>query len=213
VSQPKKEPAEILEEHGPFPGIDNVRGVTFDGENAWIAGGDRLQAIGPGGKAGKTLAVRADAGTAYDGKHFFQIAEGEIRKIDPASGAILGVVPAPPNTSYAGLTWAEGALWVAVYGERKILKLDPRTGAVLRTLRSDRLVTGVTFAEGELWHATLEDGVSDLRRLDPESGAVIESLAMPAGSVVSGLEYAGGDRFYAGGARSGRLRVVRRPKR
>ncbi len=36
---------------------------------------------------------------------------------------------------------------------------------------------------------------------------------MPPGVFVSGLESNGGDRFFCGGATSGKVRAVRRPKR
>jgi hypothetical protein len=205
--------AELLSHYGPFPGIDRIHGVTYDGNDAWIAGGDRLQAIAPDGTPGRALAVRAEAGTAFDGRHLYQIAGGEIQKVDPATGEVVSVIPAPPNTDYTGLTWAEGALWVAEYQGRRIHKLDPDTGRVLRTVQSNRLVTGVTFAEGELWHGAIEAGRGEIRRVDPASGEVLESLALPEGAFVSGLEYDGQDRFYAGGGPSGRLMVIRRPKR
>jgi streptogramin lyase len=204
--------AEVVAEYGPFPGIDQIHGVTHDGRNAWIAVGDRLQAVAPDGTLGRTIPVRASAGSAFDGTHFYQIADGRIQTVDPATGEVLAVVPAPPNADYAGLTWAEGALWVAQYQGRRILKIDPATGRVLRTVQSDRLVTGVTFAGGELWHGAIEAGHAELRRVDPDSGEVRQSLAMPGGAYVSGLEYDGDSRFYAGGGKSGRLRVVRRPK-
>jgi streptogramin lyase len=205
--------AEVLAEYGPFPGIDHIHGVTYDGHDAWIAVGDRLQAVAPDGTIGRSLPVRAHAGTAFDGRHFYQIADGRIQKVDPATGDVLAIVPAPPDADYAGLTWAEGALWVAQYQGRRILKIDPDTGRVLRTVQSDRLVTGVTFADGDLWHGATEAGQGELRRVDPGSGEVLEALGMPGGAYVSGLEYDGESRFYAGGGRSGRLRVVRRPKR
>jgi sugar lactone lactonase YvrE len=208
-----KREAEILSEYGPFPGIDHVHGVTHDGRNAWIAAGNRLQAIGPDGTPGRALPVRAEAGTAFDGRYLYQIAGGKIQKVDLATGEVVAVVATPANTDYAGLTWAEGALWVAEYQGRRIHKLDPETGRVLRTVQSDRLVTGVTFAESELWHGAIEAGKAEIRRVDPSSGEVLESLTLPEGTFVSGLEYDGRSRFYAGGGRSGRLRVIRRPKR
>jgi streptogramin lyase len=213
VTEKKKtKQAEVLAEYGPFPGVDQIHGVTHDGRDAWIAVGERLQAVAPDGTVGRFLSVRADAGTAFDGLHFYQIADGKIRKVDPATGEVLAIVPAPPSADYAGLTWAEGALWVAQYQGRCILKIDAETGRVLRTVQSDRLVTGVTFADGDLWHGAIEAGEGELRRVDPNSGEVLEALAMPGGSYVSGLEYDGESRFYAGGGRSARLRVVRRPK-
>jgi outer membrane protein assembly factor BamB len=203
--------AEVLADYG-FPGVERVHGVTFDGKYAWIALGDRLQAVAPDGSLGRAISLRAEAGSAFDGRYFYQIAAGKIQKVDPATGAVVAIVPAPPDVDYAGLTWAEGALWVGQYKGRCILKIDPETGRVLRTVRSDRLVTGVTFAEGDLWHGALEGECAELRRIDSTSGEVLEALALPD-AFVSGLEYDGHDRFYAGGGKSGRLRVIRRPKR
>jgi outer membrane protein assembly factor BamB len=203
--------AEILAEYT-FPGIERVHGVTYDGKDVWIALGDRLQAVAPDGTLGRAIPVRAEAGSAFDGRYFYQIAAGKIQKVDPATGAVVAMVPAPPDTDYAGLTWAEGALWVGQYKGRCILRIDPETGRVLRTVRSDRLVTGVTFADGELWHGAMDEDRAELRRVDPSSGEVLEALVMPD-AFVSGLEHDGEDRFYVGGGKSGRLRVIRRPKR
>jgi glutamine cyclotransferase len=210
----KKSAAEVIRELGPFPGIEGVHGVTYDGENVWFASGDRLNAIDPhSGKQLRSFEVAAHAGTAFDGKHLFQIAENRIHKIDPTSGRVLASIPAPGNGSDSGLTWAEGSLWVGHYRERKIHQVDPETGKVLRTIESNRFVTGVTWVDGELWHATWEGDESELRRVDPQSGKVLESLTMPQGTFISGLESDGGEQFFCGGARSGKLRTVRRPKR
>ena len=46
-----------------------------------------------------------------------------------------------------------------------------------------------------------------------DTGEVLESLDMPPGVGVSGLESDGGDRFFCGGGKSGTVRAVRRPKR
>jgi hypothetical protein len=65
----------------------------------------------------------------------------------------------------------------------------------------------------ELWHATWEGDESDLRRVDPRTGEVLERLEMPPGVSVSGLESDGADLFFCGGGSSGKVRTVRRPKR
>jgi glutamine cyclotransferase len=206
--------AEIVREYGPFPDAENVGGVTFDGEHVWFAAGGRLNALDPAsGEIARTIDVAAHAGTAFDGEHLFQIAEDRIRKIDPKTGRVLATIPAPGGGGDSGLAWAEGTLWVGQYRERKIHQVDPETGAILRTIESNRFVTGVTWTDGELWHATWEGDESDLRRIDPASGAVLERLDMPPGVFVSGLESDGGDRFYCGGGRSGTVRAVRRPRR
>jgi glutamine cyclotransferase len=208
-------PAEIVREYGPFADTANVGGVTYDGKDVWFASGDRLQSFDPkSGRAGRALPVRAEAGTAYDGRYLYQLAGNTIQKVDPQSGAVVATVPAPPGGGDAGLTWAEGTLWLGKHRDRKIHQLDPETGKVLRTLESARFVTGVTFVGSDLWHATWENGESDIRRVDRESGAVLERIAMPEGTFVSGLESnAEDDVFYCGGGTSGKVRAVRRPKK
>ncbi|HMA32453.1 MAG TPA: glutamine cyclotransferase [Casimicrobiaceae bacterium] len=210
----KRSTATILREYGPFPGVAQVGGVTYDGRQVWFASGDRLNAFDPAsGEALRSLDVAAHAGTAFDGQHLFQIVEDRIRKIDPTSGRVLAEIPAPGGGADSGLAWAEGTLWVGQYRERKIHQVDPETGAILRTLASNRFVTGVTWVDGELWHGTWEGDESDLRRVDPRTGEVLEQLEMPPGTAVSGLESDGGDRFFCGGGNSGKIRAVRRPAR
>jgi glutamine cyclotransferase len=206
--------AEIVREYGPFPGVEQVHGVTYDGERVWFATGGNVTALDPSsGKTLRAIDVAAHAGTAFDGRHLFQIAENQIRKIDPESGRVLTTIPAPGGGGDSGLTWAEGTLWVGQYRDRKIHQVDPETGRILRTIESNRFVTGVTWVEGELWHATWEADESELRRLDPRTGEVLEQIEMPSGVGISGLESDGRDRFYCGGGKSGKVRAVRRPKR
>ena len=206
--------AEIIREYGPFPGCDHVHGVSYDGQNVWFAAGETLNAFDPGsGKAVRSIDVAAHAGTAFDGRHLFQIAENRIQKIDPQTGQVLATIPAPGGGSDSGLAWAEGTLWVGQYRNRKIYQIDPETGAILRTIESNRFVTGVTWVDGELWHATWEGDESDLRRIDPGSGEVLESVEMPRGAGISGLESNGHDQFFCGGGKSGKIRAVRRPRR
>ena len=210
----KRSTANIISEHGPFPGVTNVHGLTYDGKQVWFAAGDKLMALDPeSGETGRTIDVPAHAGTAFDGEHLFQIAEDRIQKIDPTTGRILASIPAPGGGGDSGMAWAEGSLWVGQYQSRKIHQVDPDTGAILRTIESNRFVTGVTWVDGELWHATLENDMSELRHVDAQTGEVLESLEMPAGARVSGMESDGGDRFFCGGGNKGTVRTVRRPRR
>jgi len=206
--------AEILREYGPFPGADTVHGVAYDGQHVWLAAGEKLIAFDPAsGEALRSIDGAAHAGSAYDGEHLFQLAEGRIRKIDLKTGRVLATIPAPGGGNDSGLAWAEGTLWVGQYRERKIHQVDPETGAILRTIESNRFVTGVTWVDGDLWHGTWEDDESELRRIEPRTGKVLERVEMPPGVNVSGLDSDGGDRFFCGGGGSGKVRVVRRPKR
>jgi sugar lactone lactonase YvrE len=208
----KKTSATLLKEYGPFPGVTQVGGVTFDGASIWIAAGDRLNAIDPAsGEVVKSLELPAHAGTAFDGRHLYQIAGDRIHKVDPATGKVLSSIPTPEGGA-SGMAWAEGRLWVGQHRKRMIHQIDPTTGEILRTLHSDRFVTGVTWVEGELWHGTWENDESEVRRVDAESGEVLEALELPKGIGVSGLESDGGERFFCGGGSSGKVRVIRRPE-
>jgi glutamine cyclotransferase len=205
--------ADVVREYGPFPGVDHVHGVTYDGQRVWFAAGDKLSAFDPAsGKVVRSIDVAAHAGTAFDGQHLFQLAEDRIQKIDPKTGRVLATIPAPGGGADSGLAWAEGTLWVGQYRERTIHQIDPDTGRILRSIKADRFVTGVTWVDGELWHGTWEGDESELRRVDPRTGEVLERLEMPIGVNVSGLESDGGDQFFCGGGKTGKVRLVRRPR-
>jgi glutamine cyclotransferase len=207
----RRSTAQIIREYGPFPGVDSVYGVTYDGQCVWFAGGDKLSGFDPtSGETLRSIDAGADAGTAFDGQHLFQLYEGHIQKIDPKTGRVLATIPAPAGGGHSGLTWAEGTLWIGQ--GRKIHQIDPDSGAILRTIESNRFVTGVTWIDGELWHGTWEDDEIDLRRVDPQTGEVLETLEMPPGVDITGLESDGADQFFCGGGKSRKVRVVRRPK-
>jgi glutamine cyclotransferase len=206
--------AEIVREYGPFPDAGHVHGVTYDGHCVWFAAGHALKSFDPAsGDLRRSLAVASDAGTAFDGRHFFQLAADVIQKIDPETGRVLSTIPAPGKGRDSGLTWAEGTLWVGQYRDRKIHQIDPETGKILRTIESNRFVTGVTWVDGELWHGSWEGDQSEIRRVDPDNGEVLARLSLPQGIAVTGLESDGGDTFFCGGGSSGKVRAVRRPKR
>jgi glutamine cyclotransferase len=208
------QPAEIVREYGPFAGVRHVSGVSFDGRRVWFGAGETLRSFDPAtGESSGSLDVASDAGTAFDGRYLYQIAEDRIQKVDPATGTVVSTIPAPGGGRDSGLAWAEGTLWVGQYRDRKIHQIDPATGAILRTIESNRFVTGVTWVDGELWHGTWEGSESDIRRIDPQTGAVLTRLTMPEGTEVSGLESDQGDLFYVGSGSSGRVRAVRRPRK
>lgn len=204
--------AEIVREYGPFEGVEAVHGVTWDGGRVWAATGRALIAIDPAsGDVVHTLAHAGDAGMAFDGTHLYQIVGSYIKKIDPESGQVAASIRVPGEGQVSGLAWAEGSLWVGEYQDRKIHQINPDTGAVIRTMESNRFVTGITWVDGELWHGTWEDEESDIRRVAPDSAAVLERLVMPQGTGVSGLESDGAGVFYCGAGADGRIRAVRRP--
>src|SRR5262245_12408147 len=100
----RRSTAEIVREYGPFAGVENVGGVTYDGEHVWFAAGDSLKALDPvSGKTLRAIHVAAHAGTAFDGRHLFQLAEDRIQKIDPKTGRVLATIPAPGGGGDSGL--------------------------------------------------------------------------------------------------------------
>lgn len=205
--------AEVLREYGPFPGVDAVHGVTFDGRLIWFASGERLNALDPdSGEIVRSVEIAAHAGTACDGERLFQLAGDRIVKIDLKTGQVLGSIPAPGAGGDSGMAWAEGFLWVGQYRDRKIHCVNPETGSVLRTIACDRFVTGVSWSDGGLWHGADGGESVSLRRVSPDTGEALEEVEMPAGVYVSGLEADGQGRFLCGGGQSGKLRAVR-PRR
>jgi glutamine cyclotransferase len=179
----KRTAANIVREYGPFPGVTDVHGVSYDGANVWIATGKTLNAVDPdSGKTVRAIEVPAHAGTAFDGQHLFQIAGDRIQKVDPKTGDVVATVPTPDGGA-SGMAWAEGTLWVAQYRNRKIHQVDPQTGAILRTIESNRFVTGVTWVGDELWHGTWEADQSELRHMTQKQARFwSSSICRPASS-------------------------------
>ena len=162
----------------------------------------------------RSIDVAAHAGTAFDGKHLFQIAEDVIQKIDPEDRPRARHHPGARQwRRFRPRLGRRVALGRRISRRARSIRSTPRPGKILRTIESNRFVTGVTWVDGELWHGTWEGDESDVRRIDPETGEVLEKLDMPAGMGVSGLESDGGDRLFCGGGNSGKVRAIRRPGR
>jgi hypothetical protein len=201
--------AEIVREYGPF-GEGGVHGVTFDGKLVWFARDNELVAFDPDSeKVVRRLSVPADAGTAFDGEHLYQLAGGDILVIEPADGRIVRKIPAPGKGGASGMAWADGYLWIGEYRAAKIHQVDAKTGEIVKTLTSDRFVTGVSCVDGALWHGVSGgDQPCELRRLAPD-GTVAEALAVEGASQVAGVESNGKGAFWCGGE-AGKLRLVAR---
>lgn len=200
--------AEIVRQYRPLDDGE-IHGVTFDGKLVWFARDDELVAFDPEEErvVRRFEIARAEAGTAYDGEHLYQIAGGEILVIDPQTGAIVRRLPAPGQGGSSGLAYADGHLWVGQYRASRIHKIDAKTGALVKTLTSDRFVTGVSCVDGALWHATSGDGKTpELRRLGVD-GSVEETLEVSVESI-HGMERTPDGEFWCAG-NEGRLRRVR----
>jgi hypothetical protein len=108
------------------------------------------------------------------------------------------------------MAWADGYLFIGQFRESRIHQVDAKTGEVLKTLTSDRYVTGVSCVDGAVWHAASFDGKPcELRRVTAD-GTVAESLRVPV-SAISGMEGTRDGDFWCGGEK-GTLRLVRRKR-
>src|SRR5215471_18420874 len=118
--------AEIVREYGPFPGVDSVAGVTYDGQQVWFAAGDKLSALDPAsGQTVRSIDVAAHAGTAFDGKHLFQITDDRIQKIDPQTGRVLATIPVP---SALGSRGPKGRFGLRNMSTGRSIKSIPKPG-------------------------------------------------------------------------------------
>jgi sugar lactone lactonase YvrE len=209
----RTEDAEIAREYVPFEGgKGGVHGVTFDGKLVWFARDDEVVAFDPATeRVVKRLPVpSANAGTAFDGKHLYQLAKGEIVVLDPSDGRVVRRFRAPEDGNCSGMAWADGYLFIGQYHESRIHKMDAKTGEVVKTLTSDRFVTGVSCVDGALWHGASDGGKpNELRRLAAD-GSVEETLRVPVAHI-AGVERTGDDEFWCGGEK-GTLRLVRRKR-
>lgn len=188
-----------------------VHGVTYDGKLVWYASNEGIIGVDPDAeKVVRRLDVRADAGTAFDGTHLYQIADAKILVVDVNDGRVVRELPAPGKSGNSGLAYADGFLFVGDHKDGRIHKIDAKTGEVAKTLASDRWVTGVSFVDGALWHATDQEGpgTPEIRRI-AEDGTVEEVLEVTGVRYISGLEGDGKGGFWCGGE-DGKLRHVSR---
>jgi outer membrane protein assembly factor BamB len=207
------EDAEVAREYVPFPDAGAVHGVTFDGKLVWFARNDEVVAFDPvSERVVRQIAIpAANAGTAFDGEYLYQLAKGEVVVIDPSDGRVVRRFSAPADGMASGMAWADGYLFIGQFRESRIHKVDPKTGEVVKTLTSDRFVTGVSCVDGVLWHGASNDGQPcELRRLAGD-GTVEERLRVPVRSI-AGVERTRDGEFWCGG-NDGSLRLVRRKRR
>lgn len=208
---PPRGAAEVAREYVPIDDTP-IHGVTFDGKLVWFAREGEVVGFDPDANAVvRRFAVPlAGAGTAFDGEHLYQLAKDEIVVLRPSDGQIVRKLPAPGNGTSSGMAWGDGYLWIGQYSASKIHKVDPKNGEIVRTFSSDRFVTGVSFSDGNLWHAVSgNEEPPELRRLAAD-GTVEETLDVPV-PFIAGMERTRDGDFWCAGEK-GHLRRVRRKR-
>ncbi|MBI4952238.1 MAG: hypothetical protein HY908_09400 [Myxococcales bacterium] len=103
-------------------------------------------------------------------------------RVDPASQAVLGYFDAPGQAKYPmGVAWDGDAVWNVDTWDKVIYRLDPGTGAVLRSLPAPASGScGMTWDGACLW---LSDAATDglVYHIDPANGEVLRTFAGPGG--------------------------------
>ena len=196
------------------PRTDPIYGLTYDGDQIWAAQGQKLISVDPQtGQTTNEINTGCDAGVAFDGQHIWKLSGESIHKISKETGEVLSSIDAPgEGSSNSGLAWAENSLWVGQFKDRKIYQISPDDGKILKTINSDRYVTGVTWLKGDLWHATWEDEQSELRKINKNTGEVEESYRIESKKIITGLTH-DNNQFYAGGGDSGSIRTILNTKK
>ena len=204
----KSAPAQIVREYG-LPRRHRCPRRQPRRRRVWFATGDSLQSMDPAsGKIVSIIKMTARAGTAYDGRHLYQLAGPSIQKVDRAARS-WPRCQRPPKAARHGLGRGR-----AVGGALPRAQ-DPQ----------DRPGHGQDPAHhrlGPLRHRRhLDQRRPVARHLGKRRKRVAPRLARnrrgagePAhapGVYVSGLE-AGDGVFYCGGSTSGRIRAVRQPE-
>ena len=106
-----------------------------------------------------------------------QRAERAVARIDPATNAIVDVIPVevePFNLALYGNT-----LWVTAYDEGVVLKVDLQSKQVLARLDIPA-PSDVAVINGVIWVTEHRDG--NLVLIDPETASVLEKISLRPGS-------------------------------
>ena len=116
-------PATIVHEYGPFPGVEGVHGVTYDGQHVWFASGDKLNAFDPAsGKILRSIDVAAHARSWYS--------RGLLMR------SMLQCLPSSPTVSRGRVQhWR-------LHLERASVRCNERSTCSRKQGRCSRLVTG-----------------------------------------------------------------------
>ena len=109
-----------------------------------------------------------------------------------------------PGGTGGGLTWYRERLWLTHRHNRRLLVLDPKSGAVERTIPTEHEIFNPSVAGGALWLVEAETGPFGrfsppsessyfFSRFDPDTERTVERLAAPATPVAMATD---GTRFW-----------------
>jgi len=99
-----------------------------------------------------------------------------VTRVDGSSGATTHI---PVGNVPTEVSADAGAVWVTLALEDSLVRIDPRTGAVRKTIGVGRSPVGVAFGAGAVWVANSGDGT--VSRIDPETDEVVATIPVGAG--------------------------------
>ena len=116
-----------------------------------------------------------------------QVDPNKVFKVNPKDGTILETVQTE-SMHGSGLTLGNGAWWIGSTKTLKTLKVDPKTGATLKSfdtpgagfygkITSPSGAHGLKWVDGRYWMAVPASG--KLYLMEPESGEIVRSIPAP----------------------------------
>jgi hypothetical protein len=94
-SRPAACAAEIVREYGPFAGADKWPASRTTAAASGPPPAPQLVAFDPAAASTAHAGLRSDAGTAFDGKHLYQIADRASTRSTPPPARCWHSIPAP----------------------------------------------------------------------------------------------------------------------
>jgi len=166
----------VIKTPGPCP-----TGLTFDGQNLWVADTftDTIYKINP--ETGKILKSfespgHHPEGLAWDGKYLWHIDSGEkyMYRLDPETGKAITILESN-SSNPRDLAWDGKYIWIADYRSDILLKVSPEDGMMVQNFPSPaREPAGLTFDGKYLW--VTDRGEDRIYLVDPSDGLCLSSL-------------------------------------
>jgi len=182
------------------PGLENVMalpgqdiaGMTWDGTRLWIVDSKSKTLYSQVGLSASSASwvqhalpaeIQWPAGIEWDGQSFW-LADGAAMVVYRLSGENFKILSqwAYPGTIPADLAWDGKYLWAIDEIDATLYALDPADGRTVREIKLDSEIfprpVGLAWDGIALWVADMHYGI---RRIDPESGRVLGTMAAPEG--------------------------------
>jgi len=168
----------------------DIAGMAWDGSRLWLVDSKNRVLYSQAEPSGQTWTQHAlpkeiqwPAGIEWDGQNFW-LTDGAtmiIYKLSTENFEILSQW-AYPGTIPADLAWDGKYLWAIDEIDSTLYALDPTDGRTVREIKLDAEIfprpVGIAWDGIALWVSDMHYGI---RRIDPENGRVLGTMAAPEG--------------------------------